>query len=161
MKTLNETQMKALAAKYEAAQSNENDAETRRVYALFVKECEAQFSKIPCKVIFTESDPYQNSAEMFADVDAGRLHVYTGGEKHPLLTKRENSIFRAVHDYFGHYATRGNFKPAGEFKAWLNHSAMFTPDARRALDTETIAQVAVYFFGSNPGKFAVQKAVLL
>lgn len=161
MEKVNEIEMKALAAKYEAARSNENDPETRAVYAQFVRECRAQFDQIPVKVTFTAADPYMKSADLFADIERGAMRVYTKGEKHPLLTEEENAIFRAVHDYFGHFKARGNFQPAGELAAWVEHSKMFSAVARRALDTETIAQVAVYFFGSNPRTFAVQKAVLL
>lgn len=161
MENVNVEEMRALAARYEAAKSNENDPETRRVYAQFVRECREQFAQIPVKVVFTADDPYTKSADMFADVERGTLRVYTKGEPHPLLTEWENAIFRAVHDYFGHYRTRGNFQPAGELAAWRAHSAMFSPTARRALDTETIAQVAVYFFGSKPKNYATQKAVLL
>jgi hypothetical protein len=161
MENVNIEEMKAWAAKYEGAVSNENDAETRAVYALFVRECREQFARIPVKVIFTADDPYMKSADLFKDIEAGAMRVYTKGEKHPLLTEEENAIFRAVHDYFGHYQARGNFQPAGELAAWRAHSLMFTAQARRALNTETIAQVAVYFFGSKPKTFATQKAVLL
>lgn len=160
MKSLNENTMRELAARYEAAESNETGEAVRAVYAQFVKECRQQFSEIPVKVIFTDSDPYTKSKDLFSDIDNGTMRVYTGGEKHPLLTIEENSVFRAVHDYFGHYAVRGNFKPEGEFKAWKQHSKMFSAVARLALNTETIAQVAVYFYGSNPGSYAKQKAVL-
>ncbi len=98
---------------------------------------------------------------MFADVDGGTLRVFTGGEPHPLLTREENNIFRAVHDYFGHYVTRSGFGPKGETVAWLSHRAMFSIVARPALDVETIGQVAVYFAGSKPGSYAEQKAFLL
>lgn len=161
MENLNENQMRELAARYEAAQSNENDPEVRAVYAQFVRECRAQFAQIPVRVEFTADDPYMKSADLFADIERGAMRVYTKGEKHPLLTEEENAIFRAVHDYFGHFKARGNFQPAGEFAAWVEHSKMFSAVARRALDTETIAQVAVYFFGSKPKTFATQKAVLL
>lgn len=157
---LDKKEWENLAARYEAAKSN-NDKETRAAYARFLWECRAQLRQIPVKVIFTAADPYKLSKELFADIESGQMRVYTKGEKHPLISERANAIFRAVHDYFGHYQARGNFKPAGEYAAWVCHSRMFSPIARRALDTETIAQVAVYFFGSNPGKYATQKAVLL
>ena len=74
------------------------------------------------------------------------MKVYTKGEPHPLMSEQENGIFRAVHDYYGHYKTKGNFKPEGEFKAWKAHLKMFSKIARQVLNTETIFQVAVYFF---------------
>lgn len=161
MEKMNESKLKDLAKRYEAAKSDENNPAVRAAYRAFIGECFEQFKQIPALVIFTETDPYANSAEMFADIERGRLHVFTGGAPHPLMTKKENSVFRAVHDYFGHFLGRNNFSATGEVKAWERHSKMFSALARRAMDTETIGQVAVYYFGSKPKTYAEQKAVLL
>lgn len=101
MNAFNQIKMRALAKRYEAAKNEPNDSLVKYHYNAFIRECFEQFAQIPVKVIFTETDPYQTSAEMFSIV------------------------------------------------------------ARRALDTETIGQVAVYFFGSKPKQYADQKAVLL
>lgn len=150
-----------LAKRYEGLTSCPDNPEVREAYRVFAAECAAQFERIPVKVVFTGDDPYKTSKEMFSDIDNGVMRVFTGGASHPLLSATENSVFRAVHDYFGHYLNRAGFNVDGEMRAYRAHRRMFTPCARRALKTETIGQVAVYFFGSKPKQYAEQKAMIL
>lgn len=51
-----------------------------------------------------------------------------------------NDEFRAVHDYFGHGQRGFQFGPRGERNAYVEHSTMFSPQARKALTTETHGQ---------------------
>jgi hypothetical protein len=51
-----------------------------------------------------------------------------------------NDIFRIVHDYFGHIKEGVGFRSDGEENAWRSHSAMYSPEARRAMTTETRGQ---------------------
>lgn len=51
-----------------------------------------------------------------------------------------NDIFRIVHDYFGHIKEGVGFRADGEENAWRSHSAMYSPEARRAMTTETRGQ---------------------
>src|SRR6476659_2128677 len=60
-----------------------------------------------------------------------------------------NDKFRAVHDYFGHCAAGYGFGPRGEENAWNAHSQMFSPDARRAMTTETRGQNSYVNFGRH------------
>jgi hypothetical protein len=57
--------------------------------------------------------------------------------------------FNAVHDYYGHAAAGYGFGPTGEFNAWLNHTQMFSPTARRAATTLTRARQAWVAFGPH------------
>lgn len=52
-----------------------------------------------------------------------------------------NDLFRAVHDAFGHFGY-GNafFRAPGEERAWQLHSMMYSPEARRAMTSETRGQ---------------------
>jgi hypothetical protein len=71
-------------------------------------------------------------------------------------------MFRAVHDVFGHAATGRAFDPHGEEAAFRSHYAMFSPQARPAMATETRGQNSVNNFGGLPkGEFAEQKVVTL
>lgn len=155
------SEWQALARRYEAAESVPNDPAVIEGYRHFVEECQRQFSKIPVKVVFVPENPYLTSRELFADIEAGQMKVFTGGNPHPLMTPLENATFRAVHDYYGHYLNRAGFRPDGEERAYQCHLKAFPPALRGILRTETIAQVAVYFYGSNPGHYAIQKAVAL
>lgn len=80
---------------------------------------------------------------------------------HPLLTVEENNLFRAVHDFFGHAASGRSFNADGEEAAWVSHSSMFSPEARRAMTTETRGQNSYFNFKDPENKqFAPQKAAL-
>lgn len=108
-----------------------------------------------------EHDPYKSGREMAEDVTKNkRIQVLktsvTGG--HPFFSDDDNDKFRAVHDVFGHAATGRSFDKHGEEAAWVAHSQMFSPHARRALTTETRGQNS--FYNLN-GKFADQKVALL
>lgn len=70
--------------------------------------------------------------------------------QHPLLQETPfkiggqpvlvNDAFRAVHDYYGHGKHGFGFRGAGEDNAYLAHSGMYSPDAMRAIATETRGQ---------------------
>lgn len=77
---------------------------------------------------------------------------------HPILNMEINDMFRAVHDFFGHAGSGRGFMADGEEAAWVAHSQMFSPLARRAMTTETRGQNSFY---NQTGQFAEQKAALL
>jgi hypothetical protein len=84
---------------------------------------------------------------------------------HPLLSVNDNNMFRAVHDFFGHAGSGRGFLADGEEAAWISHSEMFSPLARKAMTTETRGQNSwVNKYGKSPDgtqRFAEQKAFLL
>lgn len=81
------------------------------------------------------------------------------GQAHPILTNKENDLFRWVHDIMGHTATRSGFDLPGEEQAFRNHAATMPPEAMPALTAETRGQTGTYFHGTNPGTFVEQKAM--
>lgn len=116
------------------------------------------------EVEVTVQDPYVEVGQLLADLDTGRLRVWSTaacGNRHPLLSDDENDMFRAVHDAFGHGATRRGFDVHGEEAAWLLHSRMYSLAARPALTTETRGQNCALVFGGDGRQFPLQKAVLL
>jgi hypothetical protein len=115
------------------------------------------------KVEFTDADPYGSAQEMFADVRRGRLAIYKTqpDQSHPLLSPWDNNRFRAVHDYFGHFASGRDFSRHGEEAAWVRHSQMFTGPARRAMTTETRGQNSAFIWINGGREFPEQKAILL
>lgn len=60
-----------------------------------------------------------------------------------------NDVFRIVHDYFGHIAEGVGFRANGEENAWRLHSQMFSPEARRALTSETRGQNSWVNYGPH------------
>jgi hypothetical protein len=137
--------------------------EVAAAYNKAVEEIDKQFQYLTkdlgIKVEFIKDDPYKNSEEMFEDViNNKRLKVYQGGEPHPFLgdSSKDSSGFtaneklRAVHDIFGHFVNRNQFGKIGEEAAWVDHSKMFSPEAQRAISTETRGQNSwVNFSGVN------------
>jgi hypothetical protein len=115
-----------------------------------------------------EGQPYKSSVEMFDDMDSKLLYVYRGGDVfapgHELAALSYfnglswNEVFRAVHDYFGHYLTRSPFETwEGEVSAYEAHKLMYRGRALGPLYAETIGQLCVYF---DTGDFPPeQKAV--
>jgi hypothetical protein len=108
------------------------------------------------------ADPYPTAAAMAADLrDHRHLAVWASestDNPHPLLTDAENTIFRAVHDAFAHAAAGRGFDRHGEEAAWLKHTFMYSPAARRALTTETRGQNSALIYAHH---FPEQKATLL
>lgn len=115
-----------------------------------------------------DSDPYgaddanKVMPELRADV-ANNQHIgvlstaSTGG--HPVFTNDQNDMFRAVHDMFGHLGSGRGVDRHGEDAAYQKHAAMFSPQARGALATETRGQNAALHY--NGGQFQDQKIGLL
>jgi len=142
--------------------------EVKAAYDKAATEIDKQFQYLTkdlgIKVEFIKDDPYKNSDEMFEDIiNNKRLKVFQGGEPHPFLgesSKDEsgftaNEKLRAVHDYFGHFVNRNQFGKVGEESAWVDHSKMFSPEAQRAISTETRGQNSwVNFSGVNDNAIA-------
>jgi hypothetical protein len=145
-----------------------SNPEVKAAYEKAAKEIDKQFEYLTkdlgIEVEFIKDDPYKNSDEMFEDiVNNKKLKIYQGGEPHPFLgesTKDANGFtanekLRAIHDYFGHFVGRNQFGKVGEEAAWVDHSKMFSPEAQRAITTETRGQNSwVNFSGVNDAAIA-------
>lgn len=138
---------KKVADWYDKAESNPNDPEVQRAYRAFAEETAKQYEYLTNKGMtfdFVDNpSSYQNSGEMMKDIAENKhLFVFKTGDDfdHPLLSAEENDQFRAVHDYFGHAAYGHQFGELGEENAFRVHVATFSPEARRAMATETRGQ---------------------
>lgn len=136
---------KRIADWYDSATSNPDDPAVQAAYRAFADETRRQFEFLKSKGIkfeFVDTDPYKTSAEMMQDVaENNRLKVLkTEAGMHPLLSEEENDMFRAVHDFFGHAKEGHQFGQLGEENAYRVHSAMYSPEARRVMATETRGQ---------------------
>lgn len=148
------------------------------VWAKFVGELLAQWYymlKNGVLVEFCDTDPTPKDSEgkissrlIFEEYRSTHiLRVYRSDSEHPVLDKtfithqgRQeslNSIFRAVHDYFGHFASGAGFGWKGETQAYYSHAQMFSRDALPALYCETVAQQCVY---AITGNYAKQRMVI-
>jgi hypothetical protein len=162
------TEVKKIDADYAKATADEylklptddsKNPEVASAYNAAVKEINLQYDYLTkdlgVNVEFITDDPYPNSDAMFEDViNNNHLSVYKGGEPHPFLGESSrdekgitaNEKLRAVHDYFGHFVNRNQFGGIGEERAWVDHSKMFSPEAQRAVTTETRGQNSVVNF---------------
>lgn len=157
---------------------------TIAAYAVFCAETLTQFDDLyfgrNITVTATSDDPYKSSAELFDDItNNDSMSVYDVADMpsdHPMAFKvgedwararglpddvTFNTVFRAVHDFYGHYATGHGFGEVGETIAWLAHRAMYSAAARPALFNETIAQSAWVYANKAAGNgltFAAQVA---
>ncbi len=166
-----------MADVYDNAISDPTNPEVIAAYRALVDETREQLrvmeEDLGIRVEFVKEDPYNvigkdglpvpSSKLMMEDVvNNKRLQIRDSADDfaenpHPLFTVDENNMFRAVHDFFGHAGAGRGFDAAGEEAAWLSHSQMFSPLARRAMTTETRGQNSYY---NKFGEFAPQKTFL-
>jgi len=144
----------------------------RFAYRQMAEQVTAQFRQMTehdgINVVFQAEDPYPDCDAMLYDVTVhGRLKVYATPEeqRHPLLGRHTNDMFRAVHDYYGHHGAglgeSVSFSRHGEEAAWVRHSRMFTGLGRRAMTSETRGQNSAFIWINGGEEFPEQKAVLL
>lgn len=148
-------------------------------YETFMVEAHHQFDAMReagIVVEFCDDDPTPISPKtgrisyrlFVEEVNAtGVLKVYRSLDAdHPILgayhlihngrAENFNSVFRSVHDWYGHLASGGRFMWKGETIAFYSHASMFSPHAQEALFSETVAQQCWY---AVHGDYAPQKCV--
>lgn len=164
-------QFEAIAAAYHALPTGRTgNPAADRSYEAYRQEITRLYDALPVRVErwVREGQPYAGSRDMFTAVErTGVLWVYTGGDDHPYLSRTENEMFRAVHDFYGHLLGRNEFGPLGEFRAWLAHCDQFGAEAIPAMTAETLGQNCWFNFGPfghlppQDRPYAEQKASLL
>lgn len=166
-----------IASAYDMMAHAPNDPAVRRAYDALIQETLDQYNALKGAGIDFKflregmDDPYARSPAMgYQDlIENGRLWVFPTDfgfgtsaafdpSTNPLLTRVgrigdksdavANDAFRAVHDAFGHFGP-GNpfFRAPGEERAWLEHSRMYSPEARGAMTSETRGQNSWLNFG--------------
>jgi hypothetical protein len=144
-------------------------------------------------VQFVDHDPYKNQRELMFDIIVNkRMQVYQtqddGGQEgsHPGMSNRENDVFRAVHDYIGHFGPnaqkvgdyiaqhnikdkndpefkklrfeRNSFTVRGEMNTFVTHARLAPPESVPALFTEIVGQICTYFVTNN---YTVNKVAVI
>jgi hypothetical protein len=166
-----------IASAYDMMQHDPANPAVRRAYDAMIQETMDQYNMLRGSGIDFRflregmEDPYARSPSLgYQDlVENGRLWVFPtdfgfgsnaafDAGTNPLLTRVgrvgdkpdavANDAFRAVHDAFGHFGP-GNpfFRAPGEERAWLEHSRMYSHDARGAMTSETRGQNSWLNFG--------------
>lgn len=184
-----------IAQAYEQMPHNPSDPAVKKSYDALIDETLGQYQKVKQLGLNVEpiqagmANPYpKGSAQVAEDIKKGHLWYYPteqgfgSGEiaDHPLLQMTDetingkpmpaNDVFRIVHDVFGHAKEGTGFGPHGEENAWQAHFRMYSPEAQKAMTTETRGQNSWVNFGpkgaanqANPGQtqYAEQKAGIL
>lgn len=161
---------RTIAQWYHSTPDASADANVQAHYASFKAQCFNQYAALirdGLTVVWQDENPYASSKAMFANVRAGVLCVLrSDGPAHGALNADDNTVFRTVHDYYGHYLGRNSFGPKGELAAFHAHAKMFTGAAVLALATETLGQNSWVNYGPHshlkPAErpYAPQKAIL-
>ncbi len=171
---VDESVAKQIAKWYDETPDQSDNPEVRKCYGAMVREVGLQWKilikeyKLHVEPFLDDFVPYKDSHEMMDDVDNNHhMFVYDGGEDHSLLTRKENFMFRAVHDAFGHAKNGFEFGIRGDQGAYVAHAKMFSPNARRALCCESRCQNSYVNAGPyshlpvRERPFAEQKALLV
>jgi hypothetical protein len=186
---------KKIAQAYEDMKHDPTNPDVQKAYKALIDETAEQYKHIKqsglktTKITPDMKNPYANSEAMLQDIEQNN-HMYyypteqgfgsgaAGVPDHPLLQSVEidgeqvpaNDLFRIVHDYYGHAKEGYKFGAKGEEAAWRQHKQMYSPEAQKALTTETRGQNSWVNYGphgeanrANPAntKYAEQKAGLL
>lgn len=168
-----------VARAFDRLKHDPSNPENRRGYEALIEETLGQYKALKDSGIEFKfmrdgmSDPYARSPSLgYADlVNNGRLWVFptdfgygSSGAFDPGASPMlkgvgrigdkpdavANDAFRVVHDAYGHFAP-GNpfFRHQGEERAFIEHSGMYSPEARRAMATETRGQNSWLNFGPH------------
>lgn len=103
--------------------------------------------------------PYEDVNEMAKDIrDKQRVTISKANLSHPLWSNDQALAYRTVHDVLGHAAVGGDWGWHGENGATAAHMPLLSPEAQKALFTESIGQAA---HNSFYGTLGPQKIVFL
>ena len=165
-----EERARLIAAAYDMMPNDPQNPAVKAAYDAMIEETLGQYKALKDSGISFEflkegqPDPYSKSPALgYQDlVENGRLIVFPtdfgfgtdsafDAAANPLLKRvgrigdKEDAVandaFRAVHDIFGHFGS-GNpfFRRQGEERAFLEHSRMYSPEAKGAMTSETRGQ---------------------
>jgi GNAT superfamily N-acetyltransferase len=167
-----------IAAAYGEMKHDPNHPDVKSAYGALINETKDQYNHIKgaglktSKIKPGQENPYSSGSKaLFEDIKNNNHMWYYPTEQgfgngsdqatdHPMLASSgikdeegkdmpNNDLFRIAHDYFGHSAHGHGFGPNGEEGAWKHHMQMYTPEAQKALTTETRGQNSTVNFGPN------------
>lgn len=165
-----------VAQAYDEMKHAPDDPAVQKAYRALIDETKDQFELIKesgLKISRIEpgmENPYKSSKDLFNDIKNNNHMWYYpttsgyGSEgasalTHPMLEATEltdgknkllaNDVFRIVHDYFGHIKEGTTFGPRGEERAYRIHKTMYSPEAQKALASETRGQNSWVNFGPH------------
>lgn len=143
---------------YEGLEHEPYHPEVQASYESLLSDLYEQYEHVVehLDIIMSNEDTYEGHAQrMFEDIDhRRRLEVLTSDDSMSSLPRDHpmngiapngmlwNTIFRAVHDAYGHHAGYHAFTDSGERSAWVQHMLTLSPESYMALFCETRGQNA-------------------
>lgn len=185
--SLDKQRSKRIADAYAEMKHDPLNPEVQAAYKAMIDETIAQANALlkegyTVELVLNQGEPYGNSSEMLKDLTSEKNLKILATEsdfgsgitekdlaENPLLVKSDikdvngktllaNDVFRWVHDIFGHGLLGNGFGAIGEENAWAQHSMMYSPEARKAMTSETRGQNSwVNFSGVNDAAKAKMK----
>jgi len=112
------------------------------------------------KVIFNEEDHYKSAKDMRNKVmETGIMYIFSGNNTHKYLSKRDNLIFRAVHDILGHMVCGCPFSHEGEISAGLEQRKYYPKHLHSLLFSEVGLQTSAFYYNGKDFTGITQRAV--
>lgn len=173
VKPFSEDLAKRVSDAFKNMEHNPNDPSVKSAYKKLIEEVSTQYDDLVSGGLKVDKiqgeNPYKTSKDLVNSVKSTNEMKYFPTEQgfgsgaildNPLLQKTgrfngsgdemlANDLFRVVHDYHGHVKPQSSFGPKGEEIAYQSHKAMFSPEAQKALATETRGQNSFVNFGDN------------
>ena len=173
---------KRISDAYGQMKNDPTNPKVKAAYEAMAKETLDQYDAIVSKgykVEINNNEPYSSSEDMIKDLrDNSKMNIFSteSGFGDEAITDKQrkenillsdsgrkdangekllvNDVFRFVHDFFGHAKLGNSFGPIGEENAWRVHSEMYSPEAKKAMTSETRGQNSfVNFSGVNDAVF--------
>ena len=109
--------------------------------------------------LITPEEEYSSATEMRNSYrETNKLRISIDYSNHPYFNMVDNIVFRTVHDFIVHIQGDHEFGDKGEMATYNLHAKICPPNARPALFTEIIGQVACAVY---TGDFPEQKITVL
>lgn len=157
-------ELKEVVGNWYLAEDHRDDGRVRDAYREIVEVNSGRFHAMreAIDVVFTPDDPYDSYEAMERDVrENDRLKVFSGGSVPEHMTRVENTIGRAVHDFYGHIALDRGFDLYGETAKWEHVRDNYGDTAQRLLFTEVVGQLcAAHVLGGFDSPDFQQKAIV-
>lgn len=146
-------QLEPIAQAYAKAPSF--DPQAAMAWKELADDCVARAHQLKQQIAVEYTDdpvPYHSPQELFEDVTKHQhILVSRAASEHPVWTPEQVLAFRTVHNILGHAAAGGDFGWTGENLATAAHMPYLSPNAQRALFTETVGQKAYNHFYQGYG----------
>lgn len=166
-----QTYLQRVADAQQKGVHNPEALDVAKAYRALIDETKAMFDALDVKVVpwAGEGAPYDSPAAMLDDIENGTITMRLSDDMfgpgadnpgHPLNAPSgrvasdgtpltNNDLFRVVHDVYGRGQIGFRSSARDDYNAYHEHARLLSPEARKALATETLAQSAWHHYGPH------------